>query len=179
MTFVEYQKQARSTAIYKNIGKDKRYPLLGLIGETGEVAEKIKKIMRDDNHIITEEKKQAINKELGDVLWYLANICEDNKIKHNFFECTPISKDPLTFDDLVQCIFWMIQSIDDLIKESSYENDLIDSNKIGAFVQYIMQYIITICKFFSFDIEAVAINNIEKLLDRKKRGVLMGTGDNR
>ncbi len=74
MTFEEYQKQARTTAIYPNLGNNFIYPTLGLVGEAGEVAEKIKKVLRDGEGKITEEKKNELNKELGDVLWYLANL---------------------------------------------------------------------------------------------------------
>ncbi len=74
MTFKEYQKQARTTAIYPNLGDNFIYPTLGLAGEAGEVAEKIKKVLRDSEGKITEEKKIELNKELGDVLWYLANL---------------------------------------------------------------------------------------------------------
>ncbi len=74
MTFEEYQKQSRRTALYPNIGNNYIYPVLGLCGEAGEVAEKIKKIIRDNGGICSEEKKQEIKKELGDVLWYLSQI---------------------------------------------------------------------------------------------------------
>lgn len=46
MDFNEYQKKARKTAIYPNIGKNYIYPALGLGGESGEVLEKIKKLIR-------------------------------------------------------------------------------------------------------------------------------------
>jgi len=74
MTFNEYQKMARETAIYKNVGKNYIYPTLGLCGESGEVAEKIKKIIRDGDGIISEEQKVELEKELGDILWYIANL---------------------------------------------------------------------------------------------------------
>jgi NTP pyrophosphatase (non-canonical NTP hydrolase) len=74
MTFEEYQKQARTTAIYPDLGKNFIYPTLGLVGEAGEIAEKIKKVLRDGNGEITDEKRGELNKELGDVLWYIANL---------------------------------------------------------------------------------------------------------
>ena len=74
MTFEEYQKQADSTAMYPNVGNNFIYPTLGLAGETGEVVEKVKKIIRDDEGAVSEEKKEEIKKELGDVLWYVARL---------------------------------------------------------------------------------------------------------
>jgi NTP pyrophosphatase (non-canonical NTP hydrolase) len=74
MTFNEYQKEAQKTAIYPNVGNNLIYPVLGLCGEAGEVAEKVKKIFRDNEGILDESKKQEIKKELGDVLWYIAQI---------------------------------------------------------------------------------------------------------
>jgi NTP pyrophosphatase (non-canonical NTP hydrolase) len=74
MQFREYQQSARTTAIYPNIGKNFIYPTLGLVGETGEIAEKIKKVIRDGNEQMTDEKRTELAKELGDVLWYLAQL---------------------------------------------------------------------------------------------------------
>ena len=53
------------------------YPTLGLVNEAGEVAGKIKKIFRDRGGVITVADKQALKHELGDVLWYLTQICTD------------------------------------------------------------------------------------------------------
>ena len=77
MTFDEYQKEARKTAIYPNIGDNLVYPTLGLVGEAGEIAEKIKKIIRDNDGIVLDEKRGEIAKELGDVLWYLSQLANE------------------------------------------------------------------------------------------------------
>ena len=77
MTFEEYQNISRKTAIYPNQDRNFIYPTLGLVGEAGEVAEKVKKILRDQAGIITEDKKQELAKELGDVLWYLAQLATE------------------------------------------------------------------------------------------------------
>jgi len=74
MEFNEYQKKAWETAIYPNKGNNLIYPMLGLGGESGEVLEKMKKILRDGNGEINSEKKEELKKELGDVFWYLASI---------------------------------------------------------------------------------------------------------
>ncbi len=77
MTFAEYQSQAKLTAKYPVVGKSFVYPALGLMGEAGEVAEKVKKIFRDDNQVLTEERKQMLKKELGDVLWYVSQLATE------------------------------------------------------------------------------------------------------
>jgi len=77
MNFTVYQKRARKTAIYPNLGNNFIYPTLGLTGEAGEVAEKIKKVLRDKNGLIDKNTRQELKKELGDVLWYLANLATE------------------------------------------------------------------------------------------------------
>ena len=74
MTFEEYQKLSRETAIYPDKDKNFIYPTLGLAGEAGEVAEKIKKVLRDKNGTIDDETKKELLKELGDVLWYISQL---------------------------------------------------------------------------------------------------------
>lgn len=83
MKFDEYQKKSRKTAVYPNKGKNYIYPTLGLAGESGEVAEKIKKVIRDKSGIIDKETKEEIKKELGDVLWYVSQIASELKIPLN------------------------------------------------------------------------------------------------
>lgn len=75
ISFTDYQIGASETAKYPNIGNNLTYPVLGLCGEAGEVAEKIKKIMRDKGGLILDEDREALIKELGDVLWYISAIC--------------------------------------------------------------------------------------------------------
>lgn len=68
----EYQTGALQTAIYPNMGQNFIYPALGLVGEAGEVAEKVKKIIRDGNGTLTDPDRDKIAKELSDVCWYVA-----------------------------------------------------------------------------------------------------------
>ncbi len=77
MDFKEYQKKAWGTAIHPNKGKNFIYPALGLGGEAGEVLNKVKKIIRDDDSKITETKKEELIKELGDVLWYVSALATE------------------------------------------------------------------------------------------------------
>lgn len=80
MTFEEYQKMSRKTAIYPNSGKNFIYPTLGLSGESGEVAEKIKKVVRDKKGKMDEITRQEVGKELGDVLWYVSQLASELKL---------------------------------------------------------------------------------------------------
>jgi NTP pyrophosphatase (non-canonical NTP hydrolase) len=74
MDFMEYQDKAQRTARYPIIGHGVIYPTLGLTNEAGEVAGKIKKIFRDKAGVINDADRAALKSELGDVLWYLAQV---------------------------------------------------------------------------------------------------------
>ena len=76
MNILEYQKRAIETAIYGE-GSKIIYPTLGLTGEAGEVADKVKKVLRDSNGVFSDEKRIEIAKEIGDVLWYCAALAND------------------------------------------------------------------------------------------------------
>ena len=71
MTFTEYEEAVKTTVIYPSTHKV-LYPALGLAGEAGEVANKVKKILRDGNF-----DREAIADEVGDCLWYIAALCRD------------------------------------------------------------------------------------------------------
>jgi NTP pyrophosphatase (non-canonical NTP hydrolase) len=75
--FSEYQERSRATAVYPDAGSNIVYPALGLCGEAGETAEKVKKAIRDDGGTLTEERRAAIAAELGDVLWYAAQLATE------------------------------------------------------------------------------------------------------
>ena len=74
MELNDYQKKSRLTALYPDVGNNPIYPTLGLAGESGEVADKVKKIIRDKNGVFDDSSKEAIKLELGDVLWYVAQL---------------------------------------------------------------------------------------------------------
>lgn len=85
MKFDEYQAQAKTTDLGSaNMGevmakKSLNVPefidkVLGLAGESGEFADKVKKIMRDKRGDFTDEERVELLKELGDTLWYIAEI---------------------------------------------------------------------------------------------------------
>jgi NTP pyrophosphatase (non-canonical NTP hydrolase) len=76
MDFSTYQEGANKTALYPQTAKI-TYPALGLVGEAGEVANQVKKILRDNAGQLTPERRAKILDELGDVLWYAAALATD------------------------------------------------------------------------------------------------------
>ncbi len=74
MDINHYQKEAHKTAEYPAVGEKYVYPALGLAGEAGELANKVKKVFRDKGGKIDDETKEALKMELGDIFWYVAEI---------------------------------------------------------------------------------------------------------
>ena len=77
MRLSDYQRRSRATAVYPDAGDNLAYPALGLCGEAGEAAEKVKKAIRDDGGVLTAERREALAAELGDVLWYVAQLATE------------------------------------------------------------------------------------------------------
>src|SRR5579864_1764962 len=73
--FGAYQQAAARTSAVVATDHPIVYPTLGLANEAGEVAGKVKKIFRDRQGVITDADREALVLELGDVLWYLSEIC--------------------------------------------------------------------------------------------------------
>lgn len=82
MTLNDYQKQAMTTELMKRADNLSAHDpafvakILGLVGEAGEVAEKFKKIVRDKEGVVSNEDRADIQKELGDVLWYISALAD-------------------------------------------------------------------------------------------------------
>ncbi len=76
--FASYQRESRRTAPeFVRTDHPIVYPTLGLVNEAGELAGKVKKVLRDRDGVISPEDREAIKHELGDVLWYLAQLCTE------------------------------------------------------------------------------------------------------
>ena len=72
-----YQNQARQTALYPQVGSNPIYPTLGLCGEAGEVADRVKKVLRDQGGVFNAQVREDLKLELGDVLWYVAQLASE------------------------------------------------------------------------------------------------------
>lgn len=77
MDLRRYQQLSRATARYPDAGQNPIYPTLGLCGEAGEVADKVKKVLRDRGGVFDEEVREGLRAELGDVLWYVAQLATE------------------------------------------------------------------------------------------------------
>ena len=81
MRLSEYQDDSSQTAIYPGaltgVRPAMNYAVLGLVGEAGELANKVKKIYRDDIDETSDEFREAVKQELGDVLWYVARVADE------------------------------------------------------------------------------------------------------
>lgn len=75
--FDTYQQESRKTWNLVHTDHPIVYPTLGLVNEAGELAGKVKKIFRDKGGVIGDAEREALKYELGDVLWYLAQICTE------------------------------------------------------------------------------------------------------
>jgi len=94
MDFIDYQIKANKTAVYPNQHSmaGLMYCSLGLAGEAGELCNKIKKIYRDYNCIIPDEAFNDLEKEIGDCLWYLAQLCSELSLSLNHAASSNIQK---------------------------------------------------------------------------------------
>lgn len=75
--FAAYQRESRKTWSLIHTDHPIVYPTLGLVNEAGELAGKVKKIFRDRQGQISDDDRDALKYELGDVLWYLTQICTE------------------------------------------------------------------------------------------------------
>ncbi|MFN8446310.1 MAG: nucleoside triphosphate pyrophosphohydrolase family protein [Caldilineaceae bacterium] len=75
--FKDYQRESRKTWSVIPMNHPIVYPTMGLVNEAGELAGKIKKIFRDKGGVIDDDSRQALKGELGDILWYLTQICTE------------------------------------------------------------------------------------------------------
>lgn len=92
----DYAAKATKTASYPDLGSNLIYPALGLVGEAGELAEKVKKLWRNKGktaaHQLNIDETTELIKELGDVMWYVAAFACELRINLSFVGKTNIAK---------------------------------------------------------------------------------------
>lgn len=190
MNLFKFQQQAAALAMYpKDDGIPLVYLSLGIIGECGEVAEKIKKLIRDDNWNMTKNREEDIAKELGDCIWYVANICsETNHELSMIYSMRGSAIQQLIrnfeFPELILHMNIHAVKVATSLQNWYYRNNgrISERNtyiEIPNHLSNVIACIEEIAHRCGFALEDICDKNIDKLLSRKKRGKLSGSGDNR
>lgn len=197
MKISTYFQQARSVAVYLESAPHARffYPCLGLVGETGELWEKFEEEGLNAD-------KNEIKKEMGDVLWYIANTLIDIGYTSDDFiamfvdPCQPFEDLFTNLDDVILNTNMAFQTrismqspviplgkIAEIAKKTLRDSDgVIPEDKkrtVMINITKIMISLTTMAKAFGLSLDEIAMANIKKLFSRRDRGVLQGSGDNR
>lgn len=173
MDIQEYQKWTRTTAFLLD-DKDKRidYILLGLASEVGELAY----LFRD--HKNREIDAYYLVNEMGDVLWYLSRIMDENGL--SFYDSKWLSKEmpkkPL--DYLLQSIVYYMGEILAVYKRKIRES-VFDVDKLVENIYNCLYFLKNLADYFGFFLEDIADVNYLKINKRIKNGTIHGSGDDR
>ncbi len=164
MTFEEYQKAAVS--FRTETANNEEYLTLGLIAEVGEAADKLAKRVRDG---VWDEK--AFIKELGDILWFVANLAEYyDREQGTAHSCVPKG----CFDDEADG-----DSVEDATMKSIASSVVLSVWNEGNYLNDVISGVCNLAGRYGYTLEDVAEINIAKLRDRQARGVIKGNGDER
>ena len=177
MKLNEYIEKARTTALYPNLGNNLYYPTLGLAGECAEVVEKCN---RED--VETAE----IVKELGDVMWYVANLTVEYSMTLDpIMNWTYVDSENLdyviadTIDTMVINAGKVCEASKKIMRDSEGEIPDAKFDMVYDALNMIVTNVAMLANILDTSIEEVMQTNIDKLLSRKERGQLKGDGDNR
>lgn len=170
MTPQEYLEFTRTTAARHTSGISDEdwatYVRLGLISEVGEVAGQVKRIIRDDGGVLTDERRGKLLDELGDVLWYWAQRCDTSGVSVG--ETVILSEwlDSLT---PVWSVDWGAREVERLDGATGCDDWWVSvPAHVGHFVRAL-----------GSTLEEVAARNVEKLSARVTAGTIHGEGDER
>lgn len=163
MNLDDYQVKAMETAVYPNVGNNIFYPILGLIGEFGEVIE-AKQTGASHEHLLS---------EFGDVLWYISRVCTELGIK---LSDVSIARD---IDDPIVVLCKLAEMTKKVMRDSNSEVTPLHIEKYKPLLSVIFMELQRQVATANSTIEQICVLNIEKLLDRKARNKLKGSGDTR
>ena len=166
MTFEEYQRQAESfkTPSSNNL----EYLTLGLVGELGEAAGKLAKKIRDDKF-----DKEAFAQELGDILWFLANLTQRGSgiTWKSIMSVGGTREDDYVDKKMPEIFMTFAQKITNIASLAKYLYWFNYQNALYGLARVAAEY--------GYTLEQLAELNIAKLSSRKARGVIKGNGDER
>ena len=171
MKWETYQREALKTAVYPT-DMSITYPALGLVGEVGEVANKVKKVFRDDGGLLTVAKRAQLCDEVSDCFWYIAAVANDCGIIFDY-----------GFDDLLV----EVPSLDEATLLAAYHAGQIAYAAVKSMPQVwfkvelmaVAECLLAVCYHLGVSFLSILQANIDKLISRQERGTLGGDGDNR
>jgi len=174
MQLEEYQALAIKTAIYPR-KSGLQYLTLGLAGEIGEIANKIKKVYRDHDGQIPDAMKADIAAEVGDALWYCAALATDARfVLQEGFALLPKS-----LPNLMTCGLRLAAIAGRLANYADPGAPIHEQDAVRRGVERACCYLNAVAYYLGFDLQDIAQGSIDKLLARKERGTLQGSGDKR
>lgn len=205
-SFGAYQKFTRTTAIYPGsdgYGDDAlpalSYLGLGLVGESGEIADKVKKVIRDGDAKLTADRCEAILAEAGDVLWYVARSADHLGV--TLGEVVSGNKHLDSFSAYQSRVMRAESELSDAGFRNSITNlnflslnlchwsgnvaESIADTIVGgppvlpSSLKPVLDHLTRIVAFLGGNLGDVAAANVKKLSSRQDRGVLNGSGDTR
>ena len=185
MQFEDYQRLASVTAIYPNKGNNLYYPALGL-GESGEVQNKVKKVMRDHNGIVSEEYRKEISKELGDILWYWFGLTKNLKIDYTriwnqiYNEQVALDTHKTGGTEILQLVASAGRITEHLKKSIRDDGGKITPERLEKIEQKLaetLELIFVFCQSLNVKPYEVLQKNYDKLFARNEAGTLQGEGD--
>jgi NTP pyrophosphatase (non-canonical NTP hydrolase) len=166
MNLIDYQSAIDPFASYP-AAYGKQYARLGLFGEAGEIANQVKKILRDDEGILTSERETKLADELGDVFWYATRLAHEHGVLLGVMTPSPATPGETLYDavDRLGVTIGVINSMLDELTEDVFSDLLAD--------------LYSLCTRLGTTPEDVMQANVDKLMGRRERGTLQGSGDGR
>lgn len=172
----DYTKRASEFAVYPDRGRSV-YPYLGLFEEAGEVLGQVKRILRDDNGELTDERRQKIAGELGDFCWYLSEVASGHSFSlvdlfggEKFW---PLVEEHLNAGTYADSAIGFQTSV------SGFNIALTDPAYAARAAYGLIGVTIGVCARFGLRFDDVLNGNIAKLESRKLRGKISGSGSDR
>lgn len=157
-----------------------RYARLGLIGEAGEIANQVKKIWRDDDGLVTDDRCAKLVDELGDVLWYAVRLAHHLGVDVGQLE--PVIGDTEVFSIIDFEVTDIFTATERLLLVAAAPLALpldVKRHEKVEFVQELLNAIADMADYLDADIDELAQLNVDKLNGRIERGTLQGSGDGR
>jgi NTP pyrophosphatase (non-canonical NTP hydrolase) len=175
-----YQSGAVRTAIYPGTMV---YPTLGLCGEVGEL---IAVVTKDIGMGDCGDELDSIEKEVGDVLWYVANIAEDMSTllsevmgRENFAVCPEMWSNEEVLRELPIHAGVVAENIKKAIRDNDGDVSHARGKNILEALRCLVTWLERLCSWYGISLEECAQLNLDKLRSRKERGVIKGDGNDR